>query len=175
MKRVEIKQSGTKQIKLVILCIIMIAVSVFVIYYYTHVEENIYRLIIGIISLIFFGGCSLFIFKRLVSPVTVLAIDENGFTDRSSASALGFIPWKYVDEIKPTSLNGQEFISVSLNEAADIKISKMKQKLIDVNLRMGLPAVNITLMSAKAKREDVIDTMQKYLADYRIRQIQGFT
>src|SRR5690606_33169976 len=49
--------------------------------------------VVGFISIVFFGVCSFFIFKKVFDKKFGLIIDKNGITDNSNATSIGLVKW----------------------------------------------------------------------------------
>ncbi len=104
----------------------------------------------AIFGALFFGACFVITLKGIGSKDPVLIVDEQGITDRSTASSPGFIPWKDIKNISSLKTNGVSVISVSLNneEAYMEKISaknRLLRLLIKANKMLGYKAVLISL------------------------------
>jgi len=177
MKEIRIKQSVGKQIKLLLLAIIMVALSIAAAiiigsssdYIKGNEARKILHTAVMIISALFFGVALIFLLFRIIRPKDVLIINENGFTDRSAISSVGFVPWASVEQIYISSVMNQSFISVEIHDADNFKSLSPRHKRIfrKANSSLGFPAINITLNSAKEGYEDVLSLLQKYLDAYR--------
>lgn len=80
--------------------------------------------LIGLPSIAFFGICLVIYTKRIFSPHPLLIIDEQGITDNSSALAIGFIPWKDIENVELRHMLNQTFISVEV-KSHDAYLAKM--------------------------------------------------
>lgn len=116
-------------------------------------QNNIvYFLIKAILAFgfLFFGYCFLFVLKKAKRGKDILIVDEKGITDNSSDLAFGFIPWTDIDNIYMTSVVGNQFIELVLNNEEPYlqKLSGMKKLAVLANKKMGHQAVCITLNSS---------------------------
>lgn len=102
---------------------------------------------IALFAVLFFGACFVISLKGIGSKDPVLIVDEQGITDRSTASSPGFIPWKDIKNISSLKTNGVSFISISLNneEAYMEKLSAKNRLIIKANKMLGYKAVQISL------------------------------
>jgi len=74
--------------------------------------------LIGVAAMVF-GGAALFFGVRWLrdrSPGMIL--DDDGFDDRSSAVAVGRVPWRDVQDVQTMTIAGQRFIVVRVHEPA---------------------------------------------------------
>lgn len=56
-------------------------------------------IILGYASIIFFGLCAVFIFRKLFDTKAGVVIDDKGIHDNSSGVSAGFIPWSDISNI----------------------------------------------------------------------------
>lgn len=71
------------------------------------VSRNTYQLVpivIGISSITFFGVCSVNILRLLFNRNAGLTIDQNGITDNSHSTSVGFIDWNDITGTKRVDL-----------------------------------------------------------------------
>lgn len=66
----------------------------------------------GIVAVLFFGLCAVFIFKKLLCKSDGLHIDHTGIIDNSTAVSVGFIPWSDIEDIQTVHTAGQAFVAV---------------------------------------------------------------
>jgi len=70
--------------------------------------------VVGVVCIIFFGGCGLYGLKALVDKEPGLKLDSEGLTDNSSALAAGFVPWSDVFGVEECQVQGQKSICLLL-------------------------------------------------------------
>ena len=78
--------------------------------------------IIGVISVVFFGVCGIFIGRKLFDKTIGLTIDEKGITDNTNGTSVGLIEW---DDI-----TGIDKVEISFSKILLIKTDK-PDKYID--------------------------------------------
>ena len=115
----------------------------------------------------FFGFCFIFIISK---PKELLIADEKGITDRSSAIALGFIPWSDVASIRLCLFMEQKFIEVELkNEDKYLNgLGWFKKNAIKANKKMQLQAVLITLNGSGVCPETVLPKLETLFERHRV-------
>ncbi len=126
-------------------------------------NEQVIRLV-GIASVVIFGGCFLWIVKRLFEDKIGLKIDENGITDHSSGVSIGFIDWNDIVGIETYKISSTKFV-VLLTDKPDKYIAKASnrfvKKAMQSNHRMcGSPLTinaNSLKISAQKLEELIID------------------
>lgn len=74
--------------------------------------------IIGVASIAFFGAAFVYGVRSLLDSTPGLVLREDGFEDRSSGVAVGFVPWSEVRELAVMSIAGQRFLAVRVHEPA---------------------------------------------------------
>lgn len=72
--------------------------------------------VIGGASILFFGACLVYGVRKLFDKTPALIVRGDGFDDRSSAVAVGFVPWSDVREIAVMRVSGQRFIAVRVHD-----------------------------------------------------------
>ncbi|MDE6594158.1 MAG: hypothetical protein K2K57_13985 [Oscillospiraceae bacterium] len=90
---------------------------------------------------------AVFFIKRLTNPKPLIIADEKGFTDSSSASPAGFIPWSDVKNIYMVTLQRNKLIEVELVNSEEYlsRHSGLSRKLAEVNMKMGYQAISLSL------------------------------
>lgn len=112
---------------------------------------------------IFFGYGFFFFVKKAKSKKEILIVDEKGITDNSTSLALGFIPWKDIEDIYIDSVMGNQFIEIVLNneEYYIQKLRGIKKQAVLVNKKMGHQVVCITLNSSGISPEALLPKIQE--------------
>ena len=142
---------------------VLMSLLSFAVFFFDFFEADTYMRIIGLFGFIFFIICTILIIKVRFKNKNVLVVNSEGITDKSSAIALGFIPWHDVKNMKIRSVNGNKFIEVQIdNEALHLeRLKQWQRKAIEINREMGQEAVLINLAFTGHKPEDVLNVMQE--------------
>ena len=137
---------------------------------------NLLHKIAGIVAILFFGYGAVFFVKGMISPTPLLIIDENGITDNSTASSVGYIPWedvvnisKVVTAVVGVKMASGRYIAVDvkdINKYTD-KASPLAAKMMSANMSLGYHPINIALYLADRKLEDVFEILNKYFDEYK--------
>lgn len=67
---------------------------------------------IGIIAILFFGLIGITAIWRLIKPKAALIINSKGIIDNSTATSIGFIPWKDITGFQPVKVATNNFLVV---------------------------------------------------------------
>lgn len=116
---VEISLSKRKLVISFLGCLVFVVAGAFFIYTpETFARKTAFRtetmiIIVGILSILFFGMCGYFIAKKLFSKVPGLTVSNRGITDHSSAVGGRFVPWSDVSEVGKVRVFRQSFVTIS--------------------------------------------------------------
>lgn len=98
--------------------------------------------------------------KRLADPKSLIVVDESGFTDNSSSSSVGFVPWRDVKRIYMVTMKHNKLIQVELaypEEYLD-RMGGLARKAAELNMKLGYQPISFSL-NGTGKNPD------KFLAD----------
>lgn len=172
MNEVIIKEDKKKGIKLLVLGFIMVLTSIYVLMIGLIETKPIY-LIIGIISTVFFCTCFIFVIKCMLSSMPLLLVGEDGVTDRSTVSSVGFIAWEEIQSIYVEKNFNQRYIGISVYDLNEVmkRISLLKKIVIKINLMLRYAPLSINLYTADMDFHEVLAVLQEGLEEYRAKNI----
>ena len=75
-------------------------------------------LVVGIIGLVFFGPATLILAYRAIRRTPALILGPDGFTDRSTITCAGFVPWREVHKIEEQAFRARVFVTVTVKDPA---------------------------------------------------------
>ena len=101
--------------------------------------------LVGLIGIIFFGYICIYYIKRGIEGTPLVIVNEEGITDNSSATSVGFIPWENIGNVYIKSTLGNKFIHLNL-----------KTKIKNSNY------VDITLNSTRISAENFLQQILEY-------------
>lgn len=164
MNEIIIKENKNKVIRLIILAIIMLLGCIFDLVI-GIIKINLVYIIIGIIGTTFFGVCFFYIIKRASNHKPLLIIGEEGITDMSNASSVGFVAWKEIESVSVRRVLTQKFIGITVYDIDKLMngISPMKQNLIKANLKFKYPPISISFNTADTEFGEVLSIIQNRL------------
>lgn len=164
MNEMIVKQKQSKQVKLLLMAILMVAASFFCARF--RLNTPFWRLfqIVGVVGVVFFGFCLVFITMRLIRPKTILIVNGEGVTDCSSAISTGFLPWRDIAGVEVTDMAGQRFVSIRLHDVDAYleAVPALKATAVKANLALGYPPVSITLQTADHTIDQVMEAMEYF-------------
>ena len=70
----------------------------------------------GLVSIIFFGLCVVFVGRKLFDERVGLIIDDSGITDNTSATSAGHVPWEDIVAIRPLQMASTKFLMVDTDK-----------------------------------------------------------
>ena len=130
----------------------------------SFLQEPIFRKIVGILCILFFGAAGFFGLSKLFKTSTGLSIDAQGITDNSNAGSIGLVEWTDIEEVKTEQVVSSKFILIHVSDPEKY-IGKAKNKMIAKimrsNLKMyGTPiTINAnTLKINSSKLEELVST-----------------
>lgn len=161
MNEVIIKENKKKVIRLIILSIIMLLAGIFDLVI-GIIKINLVYIIVAIIGIAFFGVCFFYIIKRSLNQKQLLIIGEDGITDMSSVSSVGFVAWEEIESVSVRRILSQKFIGITVYDIDKLMngISPMKQKAIKANLKLKYPPISISLNTADMEFSEVLSIIQ---------------
>jgi len=100
-------------------------------------------MVVGYVSIIFFGLCAVLLARKLPDNKPGLIIDEHGLWDNSSGLSAGQVLWSDIDNISVIKISGQKLLMLHLKnpqEYIDRQSSGFKQRMMTMNYKMyGTP------------------------------------
>ncbi len=124
------------------------------------------RLPIGLLSIAFFGATLGYGVRLLVRGGPGLVLDENGFDDRSSGVAVGFVPWSDVRELAVLSISGQTFLAVRVHDprAYAARGGRLARAAHRANIRMCGTPITISANQLAVSFDDLVRMFEAGLA-----------
>lgn len=125
--------------------------------------------IVGTLGVLFFGACGYFIARKLKSGDAGLVIDAQGFSDQSSATAVGWVPWSDVVDLSGFSVQGQRFVLVLVKdpEVYLSRLTGLSRKSAAINLKAYGSPVTISANGLETTFEDLLKALKAGLVAYR--------
>ncbi len=72
--------------------------------------------ILGIVALVFFGGCLVFLVKKLFDKKVGLTIDDKGITDNSNGTSIGLIEWEDITGIRTLQIASTKILMLDTDK-----------------------------------------------------------
>ena len=127
--------------------------------------------VIGVISGVFFGICSVLIFRKLFDKKNGLTIDENGITDNSNATSIGLVEWNDIRGIREITEFSQKFIMIDVSNPEfyiNNKNSGVGKIAMKANYKKYGSPISITSNSLKSSFE----RLKFLIEENKLNQVQ---
>jgi hypothetical protein len=101
--------------------------------------------VVGAMSILFFGGCSLVFARQLFDARPRVVIDDAGVFDR--IMKVGVIAWDDILEAQVVSITGQAFVALHLRNGEKYahKLSAVERRLAQLNRAAGVTTFHLNL------------------------------
>jgi hypothetical protein len=127
-------------------------------------NEALAARLIGVTSIVFFGGCAALFVRQLLDNRPRLVFDDVGVFDRTLD--VGRIPWSDIDDARLMSIKGHHFISLSLRDEAKwtAKFTPLQHRLAQANRKLGFSALSLNLSGIQVQPEAVLALVLAHIA-----------
>jgi hypothetical protein len=129
--------------------------------------------IAGIVSIAFFGICSVFIFKKLFDKKYGLIIDKMGITDNSNATSIGLVKWEDIIGIRVLEVVSQKFIMVDVSNPEyyiGLKKNGIGKMAMKANYNKYGSPIGITANSLKSNFDEMRKIIEKQYEKNALQQ-----
>ena len=175
MKRIEIYASKSKQIKLLLLSILMLVVSLFAaIIGISSMRQGGFSMIaiFGLIGVLFFGAGFILSIIRLCNSDPVVIIDQDGFIENTSLASVNDekISWSQVERIENLFIGKESYVSIFLKDTDRFmsQLPAAKSKVVKTNMDLGYGHINISDQQLKGYNTlHLEEIMKEYLENSR--------
>ncbi len=110
---VELRRPATGFVHGLVLGLVLVAASVFLVLYPTPGPRRGLALV-GWLGLVLFGAATIVIVVRLFLRRGSFVLDADGFTDATSATAVGYVPWSEVSVTTTRTVGRSTLVGVDL-------------------------------------------------------------
>jgi hypothetical protein len=178
---IEIQNSRTKLAALFILALLFVAAGLWFLLKPQDIassafnDEGVLRLI-GVATLVFSSGCSIFIINKLTDKKPGVVISDDGFLDRSNAGSIGFVPWSDVISIDETKVLNQKFVSVDIKDPEryiNLQQGNFKRTLINANFKSFGYVVSISANGLQCHHHQLKTLLEDAFKDYKARNARA--
>jgi hypothetical protein len=105
----------SQRLKLVLLGVAMVAVSLFLV-----MSSSLEARVVGAVGLALFTPGLVYALYRATKGGAALVVTREGFEDRASAIAVGFVPWAAVTDIDVVEIGRQRMVALTLRDPARV-------------------------------------------------------
>lgn len=142
---------------------------------YNHKEYDYFLILVGFISVVFFGFSLVFSLDRIFTKVPGLIINEKGIVDNSSGVKAGFIPWQDIIKIDITTVGNNSFVNLIVRDPKKyINKNKnfLKKFFVTINYKTFKTAIGIPATALDCDFEYLFniinDEFQKHKSNSKI-------
>lgn len=175
MNTVEIYGSKGKQIRLVLLGLLMFVASFFLLASSLAAWETqgiTLKLIIGVFGTLFFGAALVYSIYSLFKSKPMIIIDRTGFTESTNLASTPDkkILWSQVEDITSHYLGTESYVSITLKDGEQFlaQLPSTKRKVVEMNLGLGYGHINISDQQlADYNTEKLEKLMKEYFEKYK--------
>lgn len=118
---------------------------------------------------LFFVCCFVFLWKIKAKKSPILAANEQGMTDNSSALSVGFIAWEDIEEVKKAEFFGNYWIGINLKPHAykKYKINSINKGLYKINKHLCGAEVCISLQITDRDLDLILQELESLWQSYK--------
>jgi len=132
--------------------------------------------IIGVVCVVFFGLCGLFILRKLGDKKAAFIISNEGVTDRTNATSIGFILWADVVAIRETAVINQKFVTIDVKDPEyyiNLQTSLVKRKLMQINYQQYGSLISISANALQCHHQQLKTLLEDAFKKYQASQKQA--
>lgn len=123
-------------------------------------------IIIGLISILLFGGIAILVIRKLFDPRPGLIIDEQGISDNSGGLSGGQILWQDIIDIQVLQIQRQRLILILIKNPQDYidrQSNGWKRKLMAMNFRQYGTPLSISTNGLKISFAELLEILKHHL------------
>jgi len=127
-------------------------------------SNKTFTIIIGVVSILFFGLCAIYIIRKLPDDKPGLTIDNIGLIDNSSGFSVGKIQWSDIENISVITIHRQKLILLYVKNPQEYikrESSGFRRKLLQSNYSIYGTPLSITSNALKIKFEDLLNVLNE--------------
>lgn len=116
--------------------------------------------IIGVVSILFFGACLIFITRKMFDQKIGLVIDKDGITDNSNGTSVGLINWEDITEIGTAEVASTKFILIGTtnsNKYINKATNEISKRAMRANTKMYGTPLSIASNTLKIKHDELLN------------------
>lgn len=127
----------------------------------------------GILSVVFFGACSVYGMIKLFDKRYGLIIDRNGIIDNTNASSVGLINWADILSIETQQVMSTKFLLIFVTNPDKYlnQTTGLKRKLLQGNMKMYGTPLSITSNSIRCNFDDLQTLTNSNLDEFKKNHI----
>lgn len=132
--------------------------------------ESTLLMVLGLVSILFFGGITILVIRKLFDSRPGLIINEQGLNDNSGGLSLGQISWKDIEDIQVQQIQRQRLILILVKNPQDYidrQSNGWKRKLMAINYRQYGTPISISTNGLKISFDELLEILNHHLATFQ--------
>lgn len=128
--------------------------------------ESTLLMVLGLVSILFFGGIAILVIRKLFDSRPGLIIDEQGLTDNSGGLSAGQILWQDIEDFKVLQIQRQRLILILVKNPQDYidrQSNAWKRKLMAMNYRQYGTPISISTNGLKISFAELSEILEQQL------------
>lgn len=128
--------------------------------------ESTLLIVLGLLSILFFGGIAILVIRKLFDSRPGLIIDEQSLTDNSGGLSAGQILWQDIEDFKVLQIQRQRLILVLVKNPQDYidrQSNAWKRKLMAMNYQQYGTPISISTNGLKISFAELLETLEQQL------------
>ncbi|MFN4254182.1 MAG: STM3941 family protein [Saprospiraceae bacterium] len=122
--------------------------------------------IMGLMSIVFFGTCGVFIGRKIFDEKIGLIIDENGITDNTNATSIGLIEWCDITGIDRVEIASSKILIIRIdkpNKYIERAKNGIAKRAMKANNKMYGSPISIISSSLRIKFNELENLVESEL------------
>ncbi len=163
---VVVKRSRVKGLAAILGCALFVVVSLAMI-----AEGSALTLVVGTVGVLTFGSFGIAWIVMLLRANPGLVVDDTGFDDRSSAVAVGRVPWGDVTSVSELSIFRTSYVVVEVHEPEvyEARLSRFARLAARANRGLVGSPVSVSSVGLKTSFENLSKLLHEGFEQYHLR------
>jgi len=165
-KIVVIYGSRAKAAWLVLLSSLFVVGGFLLISLWLEGRESVGTGAVGLVSVLFFGGCGILVICLILINRPLLIIDGNGIDERTSAISVGLIKWHEIAAVYEYRFGSQSFLGITPHDLNPIlgRVNPVVRLAIRANVGLGAAPINISASLLPVSLGEIAQEIDKRFA-----------
>lgn len=128
--------------------------------------ESTLLMVLGLVSILFFGGIAILVIRKLFDSRPGLIINEQGLNDNSGGLSLGQILWTDIEDIQVLQIQRQKLLLILVKNPQDYldrQSNGWKRKLMAMNHRQYGTPLSISTNGLKISFAELLEILKQQL------------
>lgn len=128
--------------------------------------ESTFLMVLGLVSILFFGGIAILVIRKLFDSRPGLIINEQGLNDNSGGLSVGQILWQDIEDIQVLKIQRQRLILILVKNPQDYldrQSNGWKRKLMAMNHRQYGTPISVSTNGLKISFAALLEILNHQL------------